>query len=182
VLGSGELRIFACLGATAGTIVFGGVLRYEKFEDDSSISTILYPPSQLNRQNPLGLKPWPTSVLNQSGVLPSAGFLEDSLHTTWDGADQPISYEIIDVEDSFWEGNDGQWIDKGVFTDGDDKRQVTIAGHAQDLQDIDAEQWPEIIADPGWAKYQAAQRTNVDREMIYRTEDVSDSGRRAACT
>ena len=94
----------------------------------ATVSTLLFPPTQMNPQNPLGLSPWPTNVFNGSRLLPSWGYLEGSMSTAWDDDDQAIRYEILDVEESFWEGNDGMWIEKGILTDGDEEQQVIIAG------------------------------------------------------
>ena len=168
VLGNGELRIHAHLNPAIGGVEFGGVLRYDQVQGDSAISTLLFPPTQMNPQNPLGLRPWPTNVFNQSDLLPSWGYLEGSMSTAWDDNDQAIGYDILDVEESFWEGNDGQWIEKGVLTDGDEERQVIIAGNTLDIQGIDDEQWPEILDDPGWASYQAPDRSHVEELMVFR--------------
>ena len=152
-----------------GGVEFGGVLRYGQLQNDSTVSTLLFPPTQMNPQNPLGLRPWPTNVFNQSDLLPSWGYLKGSMSTAWDDDGQAISYEILDVEESFWEGNDGQWIEKGVLTDGDDERQVIIAGNTQNIRDIDEEQWPDILEDPGWASYRAPDRSHVEELMVFRS-------------
>lgn len=171
ILGSGELRIFAHLTSPQDVVEFGGVMRYDQVQDDSTSTTFSFPPTQLNRQDPLGLRPWPTNVFNQLNLLPSWGYLEGNLKTAWDDQHQAISYEVLDVEESFWEGNDGQWIEKGVLTDGDEERQVVIAGNTQDLQDIDEEQWSEILEDPGWASYRKPERNQVEDLWVYRNRD-----------
>ncbi|MEM7254825.1 MAG: hypothetical protein AAF493_25735, partial [Pseudomonadota bacterium] len=147
------------------------VLRYETVHEGSTTSTHLFPPTQMEPKNPLGFTPWPTDVFNEFDLLPLWGFLRGNMRTAWDDDPQSIGFDILNVEESFWEGNDGQWIREGIMTDGDEKRRVVVGNHRLEIQEIDDEQWPDITTDPGWASYRAPERIHVDSLSVYRTRD-----------
>ncbi|MEM7250741.1 MAG: toll/interleukin-1 receptor domain-containing protein, partial [Pseudomonadota bacterium] len=129
VLGRGELRIHAHLTPEPPRVAFAGVLRYETVHEGSTTSTHLFPPTQMAPKNPLGFTPWPTNVFNEFDLLPLWGFLRGNVRTAWDDDPQSIGFDLLNVEESFWEGNDGQWIREGIMTDGDEKRRVVVGNH-----------------------------------------------------
>jgi hypothetical protein len=88
--------------------------------------------------------------------LPSAGIVHGKIDNHLDGRVVDLRYEIIDLNESFVEGNDGMWFQRAVMSNRSDL-QIEWGGEKVGLQDVEMEDglWNDLKNSADWSAHQA---------------------------
>lgn len=153
--GHGELRIFGFIEGPDDSLHFARALEYTGRTSDGRRKSLALPPTrQPDQNNSLEMDPWPAELLLETDLLPTWGSLKGRLAAAWgDGAETPLSYEIVDNEELFLEGSDGLWFERVLLSNAPD-REISIGGERVSGRTLDEELWELSLADPSWSAYQ----------------------------
>jgi hypothetical protein len=179
--GTGQLYLYAFLPKPGEAPAFTWSLHYTGRNDAGIPVQVKLPPMAAAHDDPFDLQPWPASELIRAGALPQWGYLQGDLVTAWSPRPQRLVYRLIDAVESFQEANDGMWIESAVITDGDPRREVTVAGQRVAIDDIEPDAWGELTGDADWASPRAPKVERISNLYISRDDAgmivVRDVGR-----
>ncbi len=151
-IASGEMDVFAFLHLGTGQVRYVRTLRLNRETPGHPPKPLELPPTaDTEAITPFELDPWPLDPLIKEDLLPVGGFLRGSIANRLEGRDVKVEYEIVDLQQSFVEANDGMWFKEKVLSSAPD-RTVALGGSSISLDDIDGE-WDELAATPELAAY-----------------------------